>query len=259
MSGLLNRRQLVASALGAGAAALLPDIARSDVTEAYDWNVSPPMDSRQAFIDWMVANRGEDPKYLGPRFDRFTEMIQHRDLFVDRDKRAFLMTPREEFCLKPNLPRAYDRAFLDIGFGVTISGPNLVGRMTSSLGVQLGEKVLEVGTGSGYQSAYLSNLTDKIWTIEIIKPLFERTGGVYADLIAQRLQRVQGDHPQERRRLLRLAGIRPVRQDHRHLRHRPCAAAAAAAAQAKRCHGHSRRPAGRAARAQDRQAAGGGW
>jgi protein-L-isoaspartate(D-aspartate) O-methyltransferase len=57
--------------------------------------------------------------------------------------------------------------------------------MTSSLGVNSGEKVLEVGTGSGYQSAYLANLTDKVWTIEIIKPLFERTGGIYADLIAR--------------------------------------------------------------------------
>jgi protein-L-isoaspartate(D-aspartate) O-methyltransferase len=55
--------------------------------------------------------------------------------------------------------------------------------MTSSIDVHKGEKVLEVGTGSGYQSAYLSNLTDKVWTIEIIKPLFERTGKVYADLI----------------------------------------------------------------------------
>ena len=185
MSGLFSRRQFMVSALGAGAGTLLSGVARSDVPKAYDWNTSPPMDTRADFIDWMVANRGEDPKYLGPRFDRFTEMLQHRDLFVDRDKRAFLMTPREDFCLKPNLSRAYDRAYLDIGFGVTISGPNLVGRMTSSLGVQPGEKVLEIGTGSGYQAAYLANLTDKVWTVEIIKPLFERTRGIYADLIAR--------------------------------------------------------------------------
>jgi protein-L-isoaspartate(D-aspartate) O-methyltransferase len=49
--------------------------------------------------------------------------------------------------------------------------------------VKFGEKVLEVGTGSGYQSAYLANLTDKVWTIEIIKPLAERTRGVYDALI----------------------------------------------------------------------------
>src|SRR5262249_6477650 len=73
--------------------------------------------------------------------------------------------------------------FLDIGFGVTISGPNLVGRMTSSLAVDHGDKVLEVGTGSGYQSAFLANLTDKVFTIEIIKPLFERTRQVYDALV----------------------------------------------------------------------------
>ena len=185
MSCQLTRRQFAAGALAMSASALLNSTARGDVPRVYDWNTSPPVDTRAAFVDWMVANRGETPSYLGERFDRFTEMIQHRDLSVDRDKRAFLMTPREEFCLKPNLPRAYDRAYLDIGFGVTISGPNLVGRMTSSLGVNSGEKVLEVGTGSGYQSAYLANLTDKVWTIEIIKPLFERTGGIYADLIAR--------------------------------------------------------------------------
>ena len=181
----MNRRDFLALSAGTLASGFMPALAKADVPVPYDWNAMPPMDSRQAFVDWMAKNRGEDPKFLGQRYDRFVQMLQHHDLFVDRDKRAYLMTPREDFCLKANLPRAYDRAFLDIGFGVTISGPNLVGRMTSSLGLQQGEKVLEVGTGSGYQSAVLSNLTDKVWTIEIIKPLFERTGGIYADLIAK--------------------------------------------------------------------------
>ena len=55
--------------------------------------------------------------------------------------------------------------------------------MTSSIDVKMGEKVLEIGTGSGYQSAYLANLTDKVWSIEIIKPLAERTRGRYDALI----------------------------------------------------------------------------
>ena len=151
----------------------------------YDWRAMPPMDSKDIYIAWMVTNRGEDPLYLGQRFDRFEHLVGHNDLFTDRDKRAFLMTPREEFCLKQNLDRAYERDFLDIGFGVTISGPNLVGRMTSSIAVEHGEKVLEVGTGSGYQSAYLANLTDKVWTIEIIKPLGERTRATYDALIGR--------------------------------------------------------------------------
>lgn len=162
------------------AAAAVPD---NIVPVPYDWRAMPPTDSTDAYIAWMVANRGEDPLYLGQRFGRYQHMLGHNDLFTDRDKRAFLLTPREQFCLPENLPRVYDRAFLDIGFGVTISGPNLVGRMTSSIDVQFGEKVLEIGTGSGYQSAYLANLTDKVWSIEIIKPLAERTRGFYDGLI----------------------------------------------------------------------------
>jgi protein-L-isoaspartate(D-aspartate) O-methyltransferase len=77
----------------------------------------------------------------------------------------------------------YDLNYHDIGFGVTITGPRIVGRMTSAIDVKMGETVLEVGTGSGYQSAYLANLTDKVWSIEIIKPLAERTRGVYDSLI----------------------------------------------------------------------------
>jgi protein-L-isoaspartate(D-aspartate) O-methyltransferase len=110
-------------------------------------------------------------------------MVRNEDLLNDRHKRAFLLTPREKFVLQQNLGRAYEHAFLDIGYGVTISGPHVVGRMTSSIDVQRGEKVLEIGSGSGYQSAYLSHLTDKVWTIEIIKPLAERTRGVYDGLI----------------------------------------------------------------------------
>ncbi len=81
--------------------------------------------------------------------------------------------------LRQNLGRVYDHAFLDIGYGVHHLGPHVVGRMTSSIDVTFGEKVLEIGTGSGYQSAYLANLTDKVCSIEIIKPLAERTRAIY--------------------------------------------------------------------------------
>ena len=57
--------------------------------------------------------------------------------------------------------------------------------MTNSISVSFGDKVLEIGTGSGYQSAYLSNLTDKVWSIEIIKPLAQRTWALYDSLIAR--------------------------------------------------------------------------
>ena len=124
--------------------------------------------------------------------------------------------------------------------------------MTSNIDPKQGEKVLEIGTGSGYQSAYLSHLTDKVWTIEIIKPLAERTRGIYDGLIKDGYNEFGAIT--SRPPTATMAGKRPaVRQDHRHLRHRPRAAAAAAAAQSRRDHGHSGRAARRAARAQGRQ------
>jgi protein-L-isoaspartate(D-aspartate) O-methyltransferase len=179
-SARIDRRGFLLSALAAG---LAPSLARADIPKTYDWSAAPPTDNRARYIDWMVKNRGEDPKYLGLRYDRFAEMVANRDLLSDRDKRAFLLLPREEFCLAPNLPRVYDIAFLDIGYGVSITGPHTVARMTNSIDVQRGDKVLEIGTGSGYQSAFLANLTDQVWSIEIIKPLAARTRSVYDTLI----------------------------------------------------------------------------
>jgi protein-L-isoaspartate(D-aspartate) O-methyltransferase len=184
----LDRRQFLAFSAAGLAVGLLGTPRRSEagnVPKPYDRNAMPPTTDREAFIKWMVENRGEDANFLGQRYDRYQVMLRNRDLWDNRNKRAFLMTPREEFVLKRNLERAYEHAFLDIGYGVTISGPHVVGRMTSTIDVKFGEKVLEIGTGSGYQSAYLANLTDKVWTIEIIKPLAERTRGIYDALIAR--------------------------------------------------------------------------
>jgi len=181
----MHRRDFLLSSAAMLAAGLVPAIARANVPVAYDWNVSPPTDSRVSFVDWMIKNRGEDPHFLGERFDRFQDLVARRDIWEKRNIRAFLMTPREEFVTKPNLSRTYVWHYLDIGYGVSITGPNTVARMTNSLDVQFTDKVLEIGTGSGYQSAYLSNLTEKVWSIEIIKALAERTGGIRADLIAR--------------------------------------------------------------------------
>lgn len=181
----MDRRSLLAGAAAFAATASLPSYARADVPKPYDWNATPPIGDEKSFVQWMVANRGEDPKYLAERFQRFQTMVANKDLWEARNKRAFLMTPREEFVLAANLARAYEHAFLDIGWGVTISGPFLVGRMTSTIDPKMGEKVLEIGTGSGYQSAYLANLTDKVFSIEIIKPLAERTRSIYDKLIAR--------------------------------------------------------------------------
>jgi protein-L-isoaspartate(D-aspartate) O-methyltransferase len=181
---VLQRRDFLAGAAGLMAGALTSRAASANVPTPFTYDLSPPMDSREKFIEWGVAQRGEDPKYLGERFDRFVALVRNEDVWDIRHKRAFLMTPREKFVLQQNLSRAYEHAFLDIGWGVTISGPHIVGRMTSTIDPKKGEKVLEIGTGSGYQSAYLSHLTYNVYTIEIIKPLAERTKATYDALIA---------------------------------------------------------------------------
>jgi protein-L-isoaspartate(D-aspartate) O-methyltransferase len=181
----LQRRTFIAGAAAALAGAALPRPARANVPTPYSYDLSPPTNSREAFIKWAVENRGENPRILAARWDRFVFLRANNDFVNARNGRAFLLTPRDEFVLKRDIGRAYERDFHDIGFGVTISGPLVVSRMTSTIDVQMGDKVLEVGTGSGNQSAYLANLTDKAWTIEIIKPLAERTRGIYDDLIAR--------------------------------------------------------------------------
>jgi protein-L-isoaspartate(D-aspartate) O-methyltransferase len=178
-----RRTFLLAASIAATVEQFASTTARSAVPKPDTRDALPPVEPRAAFVEWMAVNRGEHPEFLGLRWERCQVLLHNKDLWEQRNIRAFLMTPREEFVLKRNVARAYEHAFLDIGFGVTISGPHLVGRMTSAIDVKLGDKVLEIGTGSGYQSAYLANLTDKVWTIEIIRPLAARTRALYDDLI----------------------------------------------------------------------------
>ena len=80
-------------------------------------------------MDGEESRRG--PAFLGERFDRFRELIAHHDVWDEADMRAYLFTPREEFVTAENLDRAYEWHHLNIGFGVTITGPHTVARMTT--------------------------------------------------------------------------------------------------------------------------------
>jgi len=177
----MDRRTFLTGA----ATAIVARPAFANVPTPYDWSVSPPRQSREAFVAWMVANRGEEPRFLGQRWDRLQQMLAHHDLWDEADIRAYLMTPREEFVTAENLDRAYEWHHLNIGYGVTITGPHTVARMTNTLAVRRGDKVLEIGTGSGYQSAYLANLTPNVFSIEIIPGLAQRTRALYDRLIAR--------------------------------------------------------------------------
>lgn len=94
--------------------------------------------------------------------------------------------PRHEFVPIEERVAAYENIPLPIGHGQTISQPYIVALMTDLMELKPDSRVLEVGTGSGYQAAILAELCDQVFTIEIIKPLAEEA--------AERLQRLGYDH-----------------------------------------------------------------
>ena len=147
---MIRRRDFL---IGATATAAVSPLATAT---AFGRDVSPPLNDKAAFIAWGKANTNEDPVYLERRFDRYKDVLSFNDLYTPAEKRAFLLTPRQEFTRPQDKDQAYVGHCVDIGFGVTITPPGAMGRMTSTLEVRNGEKALEIGTGSGYQSALLT-------------------------------------------------------------------------------------------------------
>lgn len=90
---------------------------------------------------------------------------------------AMRKTPRHEFVPVAERPFAYMNRPLPIGYGQTISQPLIVAIMTELLHLKKSDRVLEVGSGSGYQAAVLAELTDSVYTIEIIEPLAQQAAG----------------------------------------------------------------------------------
>ncbi len=110
----------------------------------------------------------------GPRFDTLRRRMVEQQLAEIEDLRvvaAMLRIPRECFVSRVMQHRAYDDRPLPIGEGQTISHPWIVARMTELLQLDGHEKVLEIGTGSGYQTAVLGVLADKVISVERIGEL----------------------------------------------------------------------------------------
>lgn len=99
--------------------------------------------------------------------------------------------PRHEFVPQQNRRFAYENRPLLIGHGQTISQPYIVALMTDLLKPSPGDRVLEIGTGSGYQAAVLSELVSEVYTIEIVEPLGVRAravlGGLHYDNVETRI------------------------------------------------------------------------
>jgi len=95
---------------------------------------------------------------------------------------AMLKIPRHKFVPEDYREYSYMDGPLPIGFGQTISQPYIVALMTELLEVSEGDKILEIGTGSGYQAAVLAEIGAHVYTIEIVKELSDRAGKVIEEL-----------------------------------------------------------------------------
>jgi protein-L-isoaspartate(D-aspartate) O-methyltransferase len=101
------------------------------------------------------------------------QQIAARGVKDERTLRAMRKVPRHLFVPAEVAGQAYADHPLPIGHGQTISQPYIVGFMTEALALDGGDKVLEVGTGSGYQAAVLAEIVAHVYTIEIVAPLAE--------------------------------------------------------------------------------------
>ncbi len=101
-----------------------------------------------------------------PRKIRFVMALRHAGITDTKVLAAMERTPREIFVPPQFKDKAYDDITLPIGAGQTLSSPTVVGRMTQALDIRDRMKILEVGTGSGYQTAVLAKLCRRVYTVE---------------------------------------------------------------------------------------------
>jgi len=106
-----------------------------------------------------------------PQADKLVEFLRASGIQDHQVLEAIRALPRERFLSEAMMHQAYDNNALPIGAGQTISQPYIVAKMTELLQLSSQSKVLEVGTGSGYQTAVLAQLVEHVYSIERIKSL----------------------------------------------------------------------------------------
>jgi protein-L-isoaspartate(D-aspartate) O-methyltransferase len=127
------------------------------------------------------------------RLDMVERQIRQRGVADPRVLEVMRTVPRERFVPADAASRAYEDTPLAIGFGQTISQPYIVAYMTEALAVQPTHRVLEIGTGSGYQAAVLGSLAREVYTIEIVAPLAKMATTVLRELGRTNVHVREGD------------------------------------------------------------------
>ena len=120
---------------------------------------------------YMAADIGQAQDYQRMRENMVRTQIRNRGISHKPTLDAMLKTERHLFVPSSQQRRAYDDGPMPIGYGQTISQPYIVAYMTEIVNPEPGDKVLEIGAGSGYQAAVLAEIVKKVYTIEIIPEL----------------------------------------------------------------------------------------
>lgn len=140
------------------------------------------------------ANHARDPDPLAESRARMVEeQLRRRGIRDERVLAVMGKVPRENFIDADYAREAYADNPIPIGNGQTISQPFMVAAMVEALGVQPSDRVLEVGTGTGYEAAILGELADEVWTIERHADLADRAQQILTGLGCANVHVVYGD------------------------------------------------------------------
>ena len=129
-----------------------------------------------------LSSAEQDPEYKKLRMTMVRDHVEARGITNPAVLTAMLKVERELFVPAEYSRHAYDDNPLLIGEGQTISQPYIVALMTSLLNPGRDHRVLEIGTGSGYQAAILAEIVDEVFTIEINGPLYRRASALLDSL-----------------------------------------------------------------------------
>ena len=120
--------------------------------------------------------------YIEKRQNMVVSQLKNRDIADSKVLQAMLTVPRHQFVDEHIRESAYNDCPLAIGEGQTISQPYIVALMTQLLELKGGERVLEIGTGSGYQAAVLAEIVEEVYTVEIYESLSKKSEKLIKDL-----------------------------------------------------------------------------
>jgi protein-L-isoaspartate(D-aspartate) O-methyltransferase len=150
--------------------------------------------SRRAFGDVPAKPAEQEVEHdlHGPR-SRLVETLRERGITDLAVLHAIDLTPRHMFVPRAIYHRAYEDSALPIGNGQTISQPSVHARYLSALKLTGHERVLEIGTGSGYQTVLLSHLADQVFSIERMRELLDRARDAIRRVGARNISVLLGD------------------------------------------------------------------